>query len=389
MKISLVFVILIFNATILFSQVKSQNLCVLNFDTKGLTIDRNKAEIEICKTQNDSVKKQVVIKTIKAFKEHFKIAFKVDAPFTGYIVLKYFDTLYNESSDMVFSNEQINCKITQKEGIVIKSKQNDFYSANVFLLFALPSTISRERDFSSNFVKQNYELEEPGNNPETFILLLKLKEYERNVLKGVLANKEYLLTIIKILDIENYLSPKTLDTCFSILNKIYRNTTYAHKLKDYIEQSKKLIVGKLVVGKNVPGFTSSDKDGKTIKSDSLYTRYDYTLLDFWASWCGPCRKKMRIIKKLYSNNIDTSKFQMVSVSIDDNIGSWLEANKQDTIIWKSYIAKGGWQSDVAKTFNLNFIPANILIDKLGKIVAFDIWDKDLELFLQKERLLKE
>jgi thiol-disulfide isomerase/thioredoxin len=311
-KINLVIAILILNVTICFSQAKNKNVCVINFDLKGLPIDRNKAEIEIYKYQADSVKTKVAIETIKNFKDRFKISFKADAAFTGFFDTKYSDTLYAESSIVVFSNEQINCRFTDKDWFVIKSKQNDFYQANSFLLFDWPGSISKDEHFSRKLIKQSYEFEETGSNMETAISLAKMKEYERNILKVVAANKSYFLTICKLEDIKDFLSPKTLDTCFSIMNKTFGNTTYANKLNIYIEQSKKLIVGK-----NVPLFRSSDKEGNIIKSDSLYKSYDYTLLDFWASWCVPCREKMKVIKHLY-NNIDTSKFQMVSLSIDDD-----------------------------------------------------------------------
>jgi hypothetical protein len=180
-KINLVIAILILNVTICFSQAKNKNVCVINFDLKGLPIDRNKAEIEIYKYQADSVKTKVAIETIKNFKYRFKISFKADAAFTGFFDIKYSDTLYAESSIVVFSNEQINCRFTDKDWFVIKSKQNDFYQANSFLLFDWPGSISKDEHFSRKLIKQSYELEEPGSNMETALLLARMKKYERNI----------------------------------------------------------------------------------------------------------------------------------------------------------------------------------------------------------------
>jgi thiol-disulfide isomerase/thioredoxin len=109
----------------------------------------------------------------------------------------------------------------------------------------------------------------------------------------------------------------------------------------------------------------------------------YTLIDFWASWCIPCRTKMKEIKSIFDAT-DKAKLQIVSISIDENKDNWTKAMHQDDITWKSYIDTKGWNGDIAKTFALTSIPRNILVDGSGTIVAIDIWDTQLRNFLKNK-----
>lgn len=120
--------------------------------------------------------------------------------------------------------------------------------------------------------------------------------------------------------------------------------------------------------------------GDTVKLSSLKGKI--VLLDFWASWCGPCRASNRDMVKLYKKHKDKG-FEILGVSIDDEEKHWKKAIIKDKITWLQVIDPGGWEARTAMQWNLNAIPANYLIDKEGKVIGMDLEVKDLEKALQQ------
>jgi glutathione peroxidase-family protein len=101
------------------------------------------------------------------------------------------------------------------------------------------------------------------------------------------------------------------------------------------------------------------------------------LLDFWASWCVPCRYSNKQLVKLYSKYKDKG-FEILGVSLDDNRNEWKRAVNKDKITWPQINDNGGWNAISAAKWNINAIPASFLIDKDGNVVAFDPEKQDLE-----------
>jgi thiol-disulfide isomerase/thioredoxin len=101
------------------------------------------------------------------------------------------------------------------------------------------------------------------------------------------------------------------------------------------------------------------------------------LIDFWASWCGPCRKANPSLALLYSK-YKSKGFEIFGVSIDDEKNAWKKAIKNDNISWKQVIARGGWDSPVALQWKLEQIPASFLLDREGKVIAVDPSKEDIE-----------
>lgn len=123
-----------------------------------------------------------------------------------------------------------------------------------------------------------------------------------------------------------------------------------------------------------------DTLGKMISGREL--TYDYLLIDFWASWCKPCRAEHPKLALLY-DKYRGGKLEIMSVSLDDKRGEWVKAIRQDKLAWVQVSdLKGAAQNELAKYYNIGFIPFNILINKEGKILATNIKSGALPAYLQ-------
>lgn len=105
------------------------------------------------------------------------------------------------------------------------------------------------------------------------------------------------------------------------------------------------------------------------------------LVDFWASWCGPCRKANPELAVLYSKYRDKG-FEIFGVSIDDEKKAWKKAIAADRITWKQVNERGGWDAPVALQWKLEQIPASFLLDQQGKVIAVDPSREEIEKYLK-------
>lgn len=115
--------------------------------------------------------------------------------------------------------------------------------------------------------------------------------------------------------------------------------------------------------------------GDTIRLSSLKGKV--VLVDFWASWCGPCRVANKGLVKLY-DKFRKKGFEIYSVSLDEQKEAWVKAIKKDKISWLQVIDTGGWETPTATKWRISALPTSYLIDKEGRMVAMDLEGKDLE-----------
>jgi peroxiredoxin len=166
--------------------------------------------------------------------------------------------------------------------------------------------------------------------------------------------------------------PAKVAPLYNSLSASLKNFPSAKSLKDRIEIAKKTEIGSYAMD-----FTQNDTLGKPVSLSSF--RGKYLLVDFWASWCGPCRRENPNVVKVY-NKFKDKNFTILSVSLDrpDAKDKWLAAIHKDGLTWTHVSDLKYWDNAVAKQYGIRAIPQNILLDPQGKIIAKNLRGEDLD-----------
>lgn len=191
--------------------------------------------------------------------------------------------------------------------------------------------------------------------------------------------------LMPMMGFENY-DPKHIEV-LRVMHKAYEDKYPGHPmtvnvgtqvaqleqgLKDYTDFKEKNIA---------PDIAMPNPQGKEMKLSSL--RGKYVLIDFWASWCGPCRVENPNVVRLY-NKYKGDKFEIFSVSLDKDGEKWKKAIEADGLIWDYHVSElTGWETDVVQKYQFSGIPHTVLIDPEGKVIAEKLRGPSLERKLQE------
>lgn len=129
------------------------------------------------------------------------------------------------------------------------------------------------------------------------------------------------------------------------------------------------------IGNSAPDFTAKNSKKEAVTLSSF--RGKYVLLDFWASWCGPCRKENPNVLKVY-NSYQSKNFTVVGLSLDDSESAWLRAVDKDALPWTQLLDRASGKTTVSQLYGISAIPNNFLIDPQGKIIATNLRGEALE-----------
>jgi peroxiredoxin len=209
----------------------------------------------------------------------------------------------------------------------------------------------------------------------------KYKTYEasqKKYVKGFIdGNKNGVVPVFASLYAANFISPESdFDWFFSLLNRFKEenpSSKYTAWFTKFVEPYTNLTA--LQPGKMAPDFKLPSPDGDSIALSDY--RGKYVLVDFWASWCGPCRQENPNIVRMY-NRFKGKNFEILGVSLDKERAGWVKAIADDQLTWKQVSDLKFWDSIVTGLYAIQSIPATLLVDPDGKIIARNLRGPELE-----------
>lgn len=198
-----------------------------------------------------------------------------------------------------------------------------------------------------------------------------VKKVNAEVGKFVEAKKSsYVSAFLLSVSAQVLADPITMEQRYNTLSDEVKSSEIGKSLASNIAYFK---VG--AVGTDEIDFTQNDVEGKPVKLSSFKGKY--VLLDFWASWCKPCRMENPNVVKVY-NKFKDKNFTIVGVSLDQSKDAWVKAIQADRLTWNHVSDLQQWNNAAAQMYHIQSIPGNFLIDPNGKIVARDLRGEDLE-----------
>jgi peroxiredoxin len=238
--------------------------------------------------------------------------------------------------------------------------------------------LSFEQVFNPAFAQLN-QISQMANSPEgvskkdsisnvyqALVMSIQLKVDSFIRQKGSSYVSPFLLVVVNQLSDDVFL----LERRYLSLSPEVQNSMYGSYIREQIDNGK---VG--AIGSEAMDFIQADTAGKMVSLSSFKGKY--VLVDFWASWCKPCRMENPNVLAAYER-FKAKNFTVLGVSLDQNKASWVKAIEDDKLVWSQVSDLKYWNNEVARQYKIQQIPQNLLIDPNGKIVGKNLRGADLD-----------
>lgn len=269
-------------------------------------------------------------------------------------------------------NETIDVTIDLSSGKDLQVNQSKYH----------PEYAKLNELFDRNYKKINDVIvlakEDKTKQDSLYLIYEKLQaDFEKETWDFLEQNKQSnIAALIPIMVLEGFeWGLEELEKAYNTLSPSVHASVYGKELRKLIDQ---ISIGE--VGSTIPEFQQADENGNMVSINDFKGKY--VLIDFWASWCNPCRMENPNIVSAYQKYKDKN-FTILGVSLDNNRENWLEAIKTDKLEWKQVSDLKGWNNAVSTMFGIESIPYSIIIDPNGKIIAKNLRGEELHQFLEE------
>ncbi|MDY0101921.1 MAG: TlpA disulfide reductase family protein [Lentimicrobium sp.] len=263
-------------------------------------------------------------------------------------------------------------KLNQNPEISGSAETNLAYTFARNISFFDQKTDSLNKLYSLAQGKDNFEEVKSGLESAYISINAQKLDYLRRELSTHAQSPAALLFLDK-LDMANDL--EVYESVSNGVLEIYPEFVFARNIAAQVELEHKLSPGR--PAPEIELLTPSDSTFKL-----SYLRGNVVLIDFWASWCGPCRRDNPEVVRIF-NRFNSKGFEILGVSLDKDRSAWINAIAKDGLIWNQVSDLKYWQSTAAKTYGVKSIPHTVLVDRDGSIIARGLRGKALEMKLEE------
>lgn len=321
----------------------------------------------------------VSLDTVKVENGKFEIKGKVTEPAFHTLILQG----ANGPIPLILETGEI--KVNIDKDSIHKSKVSGTYNNDEYVAFTEDMTKTQKNliDFQK---KNNQKMQQAQQAQDTAVINGLMKQYmtiqkevqESSKTKYMKYAETHPKSFITVLIIQSMLNDpaadmKKLEGLYNSLDESVKNTAPGKEIKTRFGQAKMPSVGATAPAVGSPNwradFSAPNPEGKVVSLKESLGKV--TIVDFWASWCGPCRQENPHVVALYKE-LHSKGLNIIGVSLDKDAAAWKQAIAKDGLIWTQVSNLKHWEEPIAKQYKVEAIPATFILDANGKVVAQDL-----------------